>query len=380
MAFAEHLRRDGRRVVFTNGVFDLLHPGHVRYLQAARAEGDALIVAVNSDRSVRANKGPERPIVPETERAEVVAALACVDASFVFDEETPDRVIRAIQPDVLVKGADWAHDAIVGRDVVEARGGRVVRAPIERGYSTTDIVTRVRQSEEEADVSSSHAVARTSGAAEVRCQAKRSPGRGLEGPGPDAAGRGHVRGRGQRDESARPRRAGDRDVEQMIADARFFATRDGRPVGRRRRPRDPAVPLARGRSLPRVAAALRRRLGACPRPARVGDRTRAPRRRLGLVAAAEAEPARAAPRRCPSSWRSGPTSRPRTCGRCSRGPGSRPKTRWTSTASTACAAASWTSSRPATPTRCGWSSSATPSSRSAVSIRPRSVRWPRSIA
>jgi rfaE bifunctional protein nucleotidyltransferase chain/domain len=145
VALAADLRRDGRRVVFTNGVFDLLHPGHVRYLQAARAEGDALIVAVNSDRSVRANKGPERPIVPEGERAEVIAALACVDAAFVFDEDTPDRIVRAIQPDVLVKGADWAHDAIVGRDVVEARGGRVVRAPIERGYSTTDIVARVRQ-------------------------------------------------------------------------------------------------------------------------------------------------------------------------------------------------------------------------------------------
>jgi D-beta-D-heptose 7-phosphate kinase/D-beta-D-heptose 1-phosphate adenosyltransferase len=145
VAFAEGLRRAGRRVVFTNGVFDLLHPGHVRYLKAARAEGDALIVAVNSDRSVRANKGPERPIVPELERAELIAALECVDGAFVFDEDTPDRVIRAIQPDVLVKGADWAHDAIVGRDVVEARGGRVVRAAIQRGYSTTEIVQKVRQ-------------------------------------------------------------------------------------------------------------------------------------------------------------------------------------------------------------------------------------------
>jgi D-beta-D-heptose 7-phosphate kinase/D-beta-D-heptose 1-phosphate adenosyltransferase len=145
VAFVEGLRREGRRVVFTNGVFDLIHPGHVRYLEAARAEGDALIVAVNSDRSVRANKGPERPIVPEHERAELIAALRCVDGAVVFDEDTPDRVIRAIQPDVLVKGADWAHDAIVGRDVVEARGGRVVRAPIQEGYSTTDIVGRVRR-------------------------------------------------------------------------------------------------------------------------------------------------------------------------------------------------------------------------------------------
>jgi D-beta-D-heptose 7-phosphate kinase/D-beta-D-heptose 1-phosphate adenosyltransferase len=144
-AFADGLRRNGRRVVFTNGVFDLLHPGHVRYLRAARAEGDALIVAVNSDRSVRANKGPARPIVPQHERAELVAALGCVDAAFVFDEDTPDRVIRAVRPDVLVKGADWAHDAIVGRDVVEGLGGRVVRAPIEPGYSTTEIVKKVKQ-------------------------------------------------------------------------------------------------------------------------------------------------------------------------------------------------------------------------------------------
>jgi D-beta-D-heptose 7-phosphate kinase/D-beta-D-heptose 1-phosphate adenosyltransferase len=131
--------------VFTNGVFDLLHPGHVRYLQAARAEGDALIVAVNSDRSVRANKGPERPITPEGERAEILAALKCVDAVVVFDEDTPADIIRAIQPDVLVKGADWAADAIVGRDTVEARGGRVVRIPVEQGWSTSAIVARARE-------------------------------------------------------------------------------------------------------------------------------------------------------------------------------------------------------------------------------------------
>jgi rfaE bifunctional protein nucleotidyltransferase chain/domain len=142
-ALAERLRADGRRVAFTNGVFDLLHPGHVRYLERARAEGDALIVAVNSDRSVRAIKGERRPVIPEQERAEIVAALACVDAAVVFDEETPDRVIRAIKPDVLVKGADWAADRIVGRDTVEARGGRVIRAPIETGYSTTAIIERV---------------------------------------------------------------------------------------------------------------------------------------------------------------------------------------------------------------------------------------------
>ena len=143
-AFVETQRRLGRRIVFTNGVFDLLHPGHVRYLQAARAEGDVLIVAVNSDRSVRAKKGPTRPIMPESERAEVLMALACVDAVVVFDEETPARVIEHLQPDVLVKGADWAADAIVGRETVEARGGEVVRVPVEQGWSTSAIIERAR--------------------------------------------------------------------------------------------------------------------------------------------------------------------------------------------------------------------------------------------
>jgi len=143
-AFADRERRAGRKIVFTNGVFDLLHPGHVRYLQAARREGDLLIVAINSDRSVRANKGPERPITPERERAEIVAALACVEATVIFDEETPAEIIRKIQPDVLVKGADWAADAIVGRDTVEARGGRVVRIPIETGWSTSSIIEKIQ--------------------------------------------------------------------------------------------------------------------------------------------------------------------------------------------------------------------------------------------
>lgn len=142
-AFAEQLRAAGKHVVFTNGVFDLLHPGHVRYLQAARAEGDALIVGVNSDRSVRAIKGPGRPLTPETERAEILSALACVDAAVVFDQDMPAEIIRRIQPDILVKGADWAADAIVGRDTVEARGGRVVRIPIEQGWSTTSIVAAI---------------------------------------------------------------------------------------------------------------------------------------------------------------------------------------------------------------------------------------------
>jgi rfaE bifunctional protein nucleotidyltransferase chain/domain len=143
-SFAERQRAAGRTVVFTNGVFDLLHPGHLRYLAAARALGDVLIVGVNSDRSVRANKGADRPITAEGERAEILAALSCVDGVVVFDEDTPQDIIAAIQPNVLVKGADWAADAIVGRDIVEARGGRVVRMPVETGYSTTAIVGKIR--------------------------------------------------------------------------------------------------------------------------------------------------------------------------------------------------------------------------------------------
>jgi rfaE bifunctional protein nucleotidyltransferase chain/domain len=137
-------RASGGTIVFTNGVFDLLHPGHVRYLQQARALGDALIVGINSDRSVRAIKGPERPVTPAAERAEIVAALECVDAAVVFDEDTPHALIDTIQPDVLVKGADWAEDAIVGREIVEARGGRVVRMPIAAGHSTTGIIEKIR--------------------------------------------------------------------------------------------------------------------------------------------------------------------------------------------------------------------------------------------
>ena len=143
-AFAEAARTNGRCVVFTNGVFDLLHPGHVRYLQQARALGDLLIVGLNSDASVRGNKGPGRPINSEAERAEILEALDCVDAVTVFDEETPAEIIGAVQPDILVKGADWAEDAIVGRDTVEARGGKVVRVPIEQGFSTTEIIRRIR--------------------------------------------------------------------------------------------------------------------------------------------------------------------------------------------------------------------------------------------
>jgi D-beta-D-heptose 7-phosphate kinase/D-beta-D-heptose 1-phosphate adenosyltransferase len=142
-AWVSQVRGTGRRIVFTNGVFDLLHPGHVRYLQEARRQGDALIVAINSDRSVREVKGEGRPVVPEAERAEVVAALASVDAVVVFDEDTPHRIISMLQPDVLVKGADWPEDRIVGRDIVEARGGLVVRIPIAEGYSTSAIIEKI---------------------------------------------------------------------------------------------------------------------------------------------------------------------------------------------------------------------------------------------
>ena len=142
VAFVEHLRHGGKEVVLTNGVFDLLHPGHVRYLQDARREGDALVVAINSDRSVRAIKGPARPVNPESERAEILAALACVDAATIFDEDTPLSIITQIQPDVLVKGADWGPTNIVGRDVVEARGGRVVRVNLAEGFSTTNLIKK----------------------------------------------------------------------------------------------------------------------------------------------------------------------------------------------------------------------------------------------
>jgi len=132
-------------LVFTNGVFDLLHVGHVALLEAARAEGAALVVAVNSDASVRRlGKGAERPVVPQGERARLVAAPGCVDAVVVFDDDTPLTLIRRLRPDVLVKGADYARDAIVGGDDVEGWGGRVVRAPLVPGYSTTELLARFR--------------------------------------------------------------------------------------------------------------------------------------------------------------------------------------------------------------------------------------------
>ena len=141
-------RTQGRRVVFTNGCFDLMHVGHTRYLQAARELGDLLVVGVNTDRSVRSlNKGLDRPIVPEHQRAEVLAALACVDYVVLFDEPDPGRLIIEIQPDVLVKGGDWTPDKIIGRETVEARGGVVKTIPLVPGVSTTALVEKIRSSD-----------------------------------------------------------------------------------------------------------------------------------------------------------------------------------------------------------------------------------------
>ena len=139
----EELRCEGRALVFTNGCFDLLHPGHVRYLAEARALGDALVVALNSDRSVRALKGGGRPILNEQERAEVVAALEAVDYVTIFNEETPRELIAELLPEVLVKGGDWPIDQIVGRVEVEAAGGRVVSLPYLEGSSTSDMIDRI---------------------------------------------------------------------------------------------------------------------------------------------------------------------------------------------------------------------------------------------
>jgi rfaE bifunctional protein nucleotidyltransferase chain/domain len=138
-----NLKRQGRRIVFTNGCFDLLHPGHTRYLAEARKLGDALLVAVNSDRSVRALKGPGRPIQPEGERAEILAAIEAVDYVTIFDDLTPRALIALILPQVLVKGADWRPTEIVGREEVEAWGGKVISVPVIPGYSTSSIIQAV---------------------------------------------------------------------------------------------------------------------------------------------------------------------------------------------------------------------------------------------
>ncbi len=140
----EELRRAGKRVVFTNGCFDLLHRGHVEYLAAARALGDALIVGVNDDDSVRRLKGPGRPLVPAADRAQVLAALAAVDCAVIFPEDTPAALVAELVPDVLAKGSDYALDAVVGRETVERTGGRVVLIPFRSGYSTSGLLARLR--------------------------------------------------------------------------------------------------------------------------------------------------------------------------------------------------------------------------------------------
>ena len=135
-------REEGKTVVFTNGCFDLLHPGHVRLLEAARAKGDVLVVAINSDSSVRRLKGPQRPVLPEQERAAILASLAAVDAVTVFSQQTPNELLERLLPDILVKGSDWSH-WIAGREIVEAAGGKVFPIPVEPGYSTTDLVNTI---------------------------------------------------------------------------------------------------------------------------------------------------------------------------------------------------------------------------------------------
>jgi rfaE bifunctional protein nucleotidyltransferase chain/domain len=137
-------KRNGKRVVFTNGCFDLLHPGHIHTLEAARAFGDVLIVGLNSDESVRNLKGPGRPLIPAAERAEILASLECVDAVLIFDDLTPQKVIAALLPAVLVKGGDWPGNQIVGREEVEAAGGQVVLVDVVQGYSTTEILKKIR--------------------------------------------------------------------------------------------------------------------------------------------------------------------------------------------------------------------------------------------
>jgi D-glycero-beta-D-manno-heptose 1-phosphate adenylyltransferase len=141
----DHLKEQGGKIVFTNGCFDLLHPGHTRYLWAARQLGDYLVVAVNSDRSVREIKGEGRPVTAQEDRTEVLAALDFVDGVVVFDEDNPLEVIRCLLPDVLVKGGDWPEDKIIGAEVVKEAGGEVKRIPFVSGYSTTTIITKIRE-------------------------------------------------------------------------------------------------------------------------------------------------------------------------------------------------------------------------------------------
>ena len=140
------LKTRGQKVVFTNGCFDILHVGHVRYLNKAKKQGDVLIIGLNADRSVKTIKGEKRPVVPEKERAEVLAALECVDYVVLFADPDPSRLIEALQPDVLVKGTDWPRSRIIGREIVEKIGGRVVRVPLVAGASSTGIIERIIKS------------------------------------------------------------------------------------------------------------------------------------------------------------------------------------------------------------------------------------------
>jgi rfaE bifunctional protein nucleotidyltransferase chain/domain len=137
-------KESGKKIVFTNGCFDILHPGHVRYLNAARNRGDFLVVAINSDRSVRAIKEAGRPIVPEESRAEIIASLGFVDSVLIFDEDDPLKVIQYLLPDILVKGGDWEEGDIIGADAVKGAGGEVHRIPFQKGFSTTDIIKKIR--------------------------------------------------------------------------------------------------------------------------------------------------------------------------------------------------------------------------------------------
>jgi rfaE bifunctional protein nucleotidyltransferase chain/domain len=137
------LKAKGKHIVFTNGCFDILHPGHIRYLNSARKLGDYLIVALNSDRSVRAIKGPGRPVNPQADRAELLAALAFVDAVIIFDEDDPLKIIKCLLPDILVKGGDWKEEDIIGTDVVKAAGGEVRRIPFIPGFSTSEIIKKM---------------------------------------------------------------------------------------------------------------------------------------------------------------------------------------------------------------------------------------------
>jgi D-beta-D-heptose 7-phosphate kinase/D-beta-D-heptose 1-phosphate adenosyltransferase len=143
------LKRNGNRIVFTNGCFDLLHVGHVRYLEQAKSMGDVLVVGINSDRSVRGLKGPRRPILPVEERGEILSGLGCTDYITVFDDPTPFELISVLQPDVLVKGGDWTQEQVVGREVVEGAGGRVIILPFVEGSSTTNIIETILEKYEE---------------------------------------------------------------------------------------------------------------------------------------------------------------------------------------------------------------------------------------